>query len=104
MKRFLIIVGLALTLVGCKTVYVDRIEYRANYVPEGLTRDCVVPAPPNAKAYMAKNAEGREGDLTALSTELYQSIKDCNTDKASIRKWNAEQKALIEKANRDAKK
>jgi hypothetical protein len=26
MKRFLMIVGLALTLVGCKTVYIDRID------------------------------------------------------------------------------
>ena len=104
MTRFLMIIGLVLSLVGCKTIYVDRIEYRMNYVPEGLTRDCNVPIPPDAKTYMAKTLQEREGALIALNDEQYQSIKDCNTDKASIRKWNAEQKALIEKANRDAKK
>lgn len=104
MKRLLMIIGFCLLLTGCKTIYVDRIEYRTNSIPDGIMKDCEISVPPEAKGYMALKDKERELKLTQYIGVLHGDLKKCNTDKASIRNWNAAQKELIKKANEDAKK
>ena len=104
MKRLLLIVLAAFLLVGCKTVYIDRIEYRFNPVPEKLMQDCKLVAPPDAKAYMAATPTERELQTGKVLKEQYREVRDCNIDKASLRDWNTRQLKLIEEANNGAKK
>lgn len=94
----------AFLLAGCKTIYIDRIEYRFNPVPDKLMQDCKLVTPPDAKAYMAATDSGRALLLGNTLKEQYQETRDCNIDKASLREWNDRQIKLIEKANNGAKK
>ena len=104
MKRLFLLMITAFLLTGCKTIYIDRIEYRFNPVPEKLMQDCKLVTPPDAKAYIAATPTERELQLGKVIKEQYRETRDCNIDKASLREWNERQIKLIEKANNDAKK
>ena len=104
MKRLFLLMITAFLLAGCKTIYIDRIEYRFNPVPEKLMQDCKLVAPPDAKVYLVSNPTERELLLGGVMKQQYQMVRDCNIDKASLREWNDKQLKLIEKANNDAKK
>ena len=104
MKRLFLLMITAFLLVGCKTVYIDRIEYRFNPVPDKLMQDCKLVAPPDAKAYLAATPTERELQLGDVMKAQYQETRNCNIDKASLREWNERQIKLIEEANNGAKK
>ncbi|WP_420920429.1 Rz1-like lysis system protein LysC [Photobacterium damselae] len=62
-----------------ETQVIVKTEYQKVLVPENLTKDCPLPDIP---------AEGSPNDILAeYMIRMETALKDCNTDKKSIRLW-----------------
>ncbi|MHC6527656.1 Rz1-like lysis system protein LysC [Vibrio proteolyticus] len=70
-------------LSGCSAIPENRVIVKTKYqkmrLPDNLTKDCPVPAIP---------AQGSANDILAeYMLRMETALKDCNTDKKSIRIW-----------------
>lgn len=98
---------LTLALVGCGTTKIVTVKETNTVVlstPKAYTTPTPIPAPHFTKdQYMASTWEQRAQYNAVLNVNLYEAIGQCNADKASIRLWEAKEKANVEKSNKPTK-
>jgi hypothetical protein len=68
-------------------------------LPAILVADCPVTPPPQRDVYAAADTETKEQLLSAAYQAQTNNLGSCNQDKAGIRTWYKQQKALVAKAN-----
>jgi hypothetical protein len=91
----------ALSVAGCGSQPVLDTRYQT-FLPELpaiLVADCPVTPPPERDVYAAADTETKEQLLSGAYQAQTNNIGGCNQDKAGIRTWYKEQKALVAKAN-----
>ncbi len=95
------VVLMALVVSGCAPQVI--------YVPTPIgtlpREDWLLPTaiepPPNRQKYLATDDKGREALMTNAYIKQTQNLTVCNIDKAGLRQWRAEQKALLDKAQQE---
>lgn len=83
----LVSVCLALLLSACATPPVKYVQVPPVPIPEVLLADCIVPLPPMPFTY---------GASVDYNLQLLAVIKNCNADKAGIRKIELSRRATHE--------
>ncbi len=95
MKKLLILIGLSMVLVGCKTI--ETVHTTTLITPPStLMKECLAAEPPNQQAYLAASWSDKEGMLTTYANAQTLVLANCNIDKRSLQQWVTEQKALYE--------
>ncbi|WP_144106747.1 hypothetical protein [Paraburkholderia sp. BCC1886] len=68
-------------------------------LPSTLTTPCPVAPPPDKTAYTTMTAEGKEDAWNHSYSAQTVNVGNCNIDKAQLRSWWTQQKAIVDKAN-----
>jgi hypothetical protein len=95
------VVAAALSVAGCGGTPVLDTRYQTFLpdLPAILVADCPITPPPQRDVYATADEQGKEQLLSAAYTAQTNNLGSCNQDKAGIRNWYKQQKAIVDKAN-----
>lgn len=100
---------LKVTLMVVMAFFVAGCAPQIRYVPtpigtlprEDWLLATTVEPPPERQKYLATDDKGREALMTNAYIKQTQNLTVCNIDKAGLRQWRIEQKALLDKAQQE---
>ena len=96
--KTLMFILIAVVLLGCgETKYITKTETILVTPPDYLLLECKYALPPEKQAYLEASYMDKERLLTEFGIEQTKSLKNCNSDKRSLRQWKQEQENIYRK-------